>query len=239
MIIFKDLIKFYGGRKMNINVARIIKEIEKHTEDISMYGRGTGLFLTPYVQIRPHPVFPGFYLDNLTLYEEALEDVEFTESLDNVIKVISYIYDVFGKTGSGVDEMRLLLQGKERVKGKCKGVSIDSFVGKNIALSCEKASFLHNCLKILGYEAYLIFGYFKKDDQESEVGVAYNVAKINEKFYLIDSCHYIEEGDKTIPNIFEISVDDYDNLIFCLDEYVSNDKDHYYFDTIDTTYVYS
>lgn len=223
---------------MIVSVSRRIKELDKRTVDISMYDRGTDEFLAEKVQIRPHPVFPGFHLDNITLYEEALNDViELTGTLYNVNKIISYIYEKFGMYGTS-SGIAILLQGRERVNGKCVGVSIDNFVGKGVALSCVKASFLHNCLKLLGYDAILVFGYIKKGDLQEEP-LAYNLVSFSDKYYLVDCCNYTCDGDKVIPNIFELTQEKFEELIYGEGGYESKSEDYCSVTTLDKVYKYS
>ncbi|MDO4282983.1 MAG: hypothetical protein Q4D02_05025 [Clostridia bacterium] len=212
-----------------MNIKERIKSIEKTDKGISIFHRATAEFLSSTAEIRPSVIFPGFYLDNEELYEEALHDAkDISDTVYNVNMLIGYMVKKFGVFGDENRRMDILLNGKADEDGMIGGVSITEFIGQDAALCCERSAFMHNCLRLLGYKDTIIFGKIKSEKANVFDNHAYNILVTgNANHCLIDATNHSKRANGNfIPTIFKLDLDTYTGLLTGSLTYKVNMIDH-------------
>lgn len=187
-------------------------------------------FISDTTEIKPNVLYPGFYLDDITLYKEAINDIEREENTLKVIRtIVYYIVSKFGMEAYNKKRMHILCSGNTDEFGFTKGVSIRKFIGKNAAMCFERASFLHNSLKIVGFDDFLKIGSMKYS--EDKVCHAYNLLITkNENYVLVDPSNFVinaRNGKRRFTaSIFKLTKEEYYGMINGYTVYNANRTKH-------------
>lgn len=202
-----------------MNVEEKIKMLEKRTGTVSMLSRKVTEFLPKCVEIRPNFIFPGFYLDDNTLYEEAMGEIEEKDTIIPILmKLIGYMVKKFGLYGDEKGRNSLILSGESDEEGFIQGVSIQKYIGKNVAMCIERAAFLHNSLRLLDYTTTLLLGSFQSKRENLNGNHAYNlVVTKNNNYVLVDATNYTrvvkDSKEVLVPTILKLTLEEYEGLL--------------------------
>lgn len=206
-------------KKLKMNVEEKIEMLAKRTESVSMLGRKVTEFLSQSAEIRPNLLFPGFYLDDNTLYEEAMAEIEEKDTIIPILlKLVVYMVKKFGLYGDEKSRQDVIFSGESDEDGFLEGVSIQKYIGKNAAMCIERASFLHNALRLLDYDTTLLLGNFQSRGENLNGNHAYNlVVTKNSKYLLVDATNYtqiLKDSKKVlVPTILKLTLEEYEGLL--------------------------
>lgn len=198
-----------------MNLREKINSLDKREDTVCILSRAIREFIDSKTEIKPVLMYPGFYLDDMSLYKEAIKYVDnYNSTIAITMNLICFIILKFGMFGDMKIRKTILFNGREDEDGIIGGVSITDFIGKNAALCLERASFLHNCLTLLDIPDTLIIGNIMFGD--SDESHAYNlITTKNKKYLLVDATNYMVsvESHKYFPCIFKLTEREYYGLI--------------------------
>lgn len=201
-----------------MDIKEKIETLEKRDYPVNIYSRIVREFIDDTIEIKPVLIRPGFYLNDISLYKEAVSNINnYDSSITTYCKLIHYIMEKFGVNCNKEKRWKVLLSGEMDEDGIVHPVSINKFIGKNAAMCFERATFLHNTLKILDYESAVIVGNFSTGDDKCDDAHAYNlVVTKNDEYMLLDSTNFMigVEDFKAYPCIFNVTKDEYFDLIY-------------------------
>lgn len=200
-----------------MNIEERIKSLEKREQTVTSMSKVVRDFISDTTEIKPSVLYPGFYLDDITLYKEAINDIEREENTLKVIRtIVYYIASKFGMESYSKERMHILCSGNADEFGFSKGVSIRKFIDKNAAMCLERAAFLHNSLKILGFDDVLKIGSMKYSEEEGNHAYNLLITK-NGNYVLVDPSNFvikIKNGKRRFTaSIFKLTKKEYDGLI--------------------------
>ncbi len=200
-----------------MNVEEKIDMIDKRDQNVTIMSKIVREFISDTVEIKPNILYPGFHLDDISLYKESIKSIEMEENTLKVIRtIVYYIADIFGIEGNRKKRMQILCSGDKDEFGFSKSVSITKFIGKNAAMCLERAAFFHNTLKILGFDDILKIGSMKYNDVE---GIhAYNLLITKKGNYaLVDPTNFVinikNEKRRFTASIFKLKKEEYEGLL--------------------------
>ena len=171
-----------------------------------------------------------FYLDDLEVYNDfskylikrfLLKEHEMITFDDLILATQLFIIRTFGPSGDEKDLYHFFCRRED------EHVSIKDIYKKNWAVCIERATFVHNLLKMLELDDTVIYCNLtfnnKKEVAESH---ALNVVRHNDEYYIIDFTNYSSEyndivvDDKTlmeiknvIPTVVKLSQKEYEDFI--------------------------
>ncbi len=216
----------------------ILKKIDEYGEKnglLCVLNRNYKEFITRDMEVRPMILYPGFYLDDYELYEEALKDVDTTSQRFVVIvaNLVNFVAKKFGFYGDELTRQQILINGNVKKDGFVDAVSISEFIGKDAAMCVERSALLHNLLKLLDIDDVLIFGSFESKIQANSGKHCYNLVTTPKgKHALVDATNYttviIDGEEKFLPTIVQITDEEYEGLVKKETEYRLNLGHHLY-----------
>lgn len=207
-----------------MNIEEKIKKLDKYEYPVNIYSRIIRDFISDTTEIKPILIRKGFYLNDISLYKEALSNItEYDSDMTIFCKLIHYIMDKFGVVCSKENRWKVLnIDSKDEYGLECP-VSIREFIGKNAAMCFERATFLHNILKILDFESAVIVGKLYSNSEEEYH--AYNIVITKDsKYVLLDSTNFIIglKDKKAYPCIFFLTKEEYNGIIYGREKFKAN-----------------
>lgn len=199
-----------------MNIEERISMLDKYDYPVNIFSRIIRDFIDDKTEIKPVLIRKGFYLDDISLYKEAISNIsEHDSNITIFCKIIHYIMDKFGVICSKENRWKVLNLDYKDEYGFEHPVSIREFVGKNAAMCFERATFLHNTLKILDFESAVIVG--KLYSNEEEEYHAYNLVITNDsKYVLLDSTNFMRgtKDKKAYPCIYTLTKEEYKGIVY-------------------------
>lgn len=199
-----------------MNIEERISMLDKYDYPVNIFSRIIRDFIDDKTEIKPVLIRKGFYLDDISLYKEAISNIsEHDSNITIFCKIIHYIMDKFGVICSKENRWKVLNLDYKDEYGFEHPVSIREFVGKNAAMCFERATFLHNNLKILDFESAVIVGKLYSNDGEEYH--AYNlVITEDSKYVLLDSTNFMLgiKDKKAYPCIFTLTKEEYKGIVY-------------------------
>lgn len=146
-------------------------EAESSGKDMSpiCFCSTTSEYIVKKREVRPYSDFAGFCIDDDDAFIECITKANSSKIYGYIISLFYYLNQKFGcevKSEARFDFYDILGWDSDPI-------SIKELYGKNVAACTERASFAHNVLKILGYNATLVIGYLSINMQKE--GHCYNL----------------------------------------------------------------
>lgn len=199
-----------------MNIEERISMLDKYDYPVNIFSRIIRDFIDSTTEIKPILFRKGFCLDDISLYKEAIANISTDDSNITIFcKLIHYIMEKFGVQCSKENRWKVLNLDVRDEYGFEIPVSIREFVGKNAAMCFERATFLHNTLKILDFETAVIVGKLYSNDGEEYH--AYNLVITNDsKYVLLDSTNFMlgTNDKKEYPCIFTLTREEYKGIVY-------------------------
>lgn len=110
---------------------------------------------------------------------DGLRKCEIKSISDALNKVYPFIMFYFGEYTNPEIREQIIMNTPPR-----KMIDISALAGKNTAICVERAAIVQNLVTLLGVESYFVVGNIHDKDEQGPH--AYNILRVNEKFYLYD-----------------------------------------------------
>lgn len=200
-----------------MSVEKRIKSLEKREQTVTIFSKVVKEFIADNAEIKPYILLPGIYLDNISLYEEAIENIGNEDNTLKIVRnIIYYMADKFGIYGDNTKRINILSSGEVDEYDIIKPVSITKFVGENAALCLERAAFFHNCLKILGLDDILKIGSLRFSNIEENHAYNLIITKMG-NYLLVDPNNFVvinKDGKRMNSEcVFKLTKDEYYGLL--------------------------
>ncbi len=168
--------------------------------EIGPYNRVVDRYITENCEVRPSSNLSGFRLDDNESFVECIMKLDRSSIYTRLLNIFNYLIDKFG-TNVDVEERMNFYFAHPWDEDP---ISIKEFYSKSLAACTERASFSHNILKLLGYDAILITGNILKGIEKE--GHCYNLLSTSKGNHILydTSCYIIVCNNKKENYLFPV-----------------------------------